>query len=740
MSNESEFKVQSHPNRPSSQRGWKLTYLVRDYPLLVLGAIILIGAGVAVMRLTRLNNHLIESVALDNVKTYSSMLTEIRSLYTSEVVANAREAGIKVTHDYDDHPHAIPLPATLTLLLGKRINEKAGSIHTAIYSPYPFPWRVQEGGLKDQFATDAWKMLQQYPKRPYYKIEKVGDRLFMRYAIADVMQSQCVDCHNSHPESPKRDWKVGQLRGVLQIDYPLDQAVEQAGDNLHQLFWLVGVVGLFAVTTVGLAIAGLRRTTIEVQDANEQLIETNDRIEAQRQELDCQNIELTATQLRAELTNDILKRQAQELESARVAALNMMQDMQIARQQAEIAARSKGKFLANMSHEIRTPMTAILGYADLMTNPSQSSDERENCIQTIRRNGKHLLTIINDILDLSKIDAGMMTVERISISPGPIVAEILSLMRPRALEQRLQLNARYTSAIPLTIHSDPTRLRQILLNLIGNALKFTKSGSVTLDISLSNPDGDEPAKLVFKVIDTGIGMTPVQREQLFEAFSQADNSVTRKFGGTGLGLTISKRLSQMLGGDISVTSELGQGSTFVVEIETGPLVGPMTYECPDEAMIEPVESTNPTTLKPGSRILLAEDGLDNQRLISFILKKADAEVTVVENGQLAFDAAIAADKANQPYDVILMDMQMPVLDGYNATRQLRQQGYCRPIIALTAHAMRGDRDKCIDAGCDDYTTKPINKVALLTMIQKHIDRFASTDTGRRTPTTDPAGP
>ena len=419
--------------------------------------------------------------------------------------------------------------------------------------------------------------------------------------------------------------------------------------------------------------------------------------------------------------------------------------LRAARKQAESAAKAKSEFLANMSHEIRTPMTAILGYADLLTDPNQDRTDRQMCIETIRRNGKHLLTIINDILDLSKIEAGMMTVERIETSPSQIIADVVSLMRPRAVERKLQLHARYSSPIPLTIQSDPTRLRQILLNLIGNALKFTKTGSVTLDVSLSNPEADPPdhppdhaadqlsdhqpdvsndlsPKLIFKVIDTGIGMTDEQRNKLFQAFSQADTSTTRKFGGTGLGLTISKRLATMLGGDITVTSQPGEGSTFIVAIETGLLTGPMTNDCPVEAMVEPVTPTDPATMKLACRILLAEDGPDNQRLISFILKKAGADVTVYENGQLAYDAAMAAVEAGQPFDVILMDMQMPVLDGYNATRWLRQQGYDHPIIALTAHAMRGDRDKCISAGCDDYTTKPINKTALLTMIQKHVKR------------------
>ena len=291
-------------------------------------------------------------------------------------------------------------------------------------------------------------------------------------------------------------------------------------------------------------------------------------------------------------------------------------------------------------------------------------------------------------------------------------------MRVRAAAKNLPLEVRFEGGIPETIQSDPTRLRQVLINICGNAIKFTEHGSVTIVANLLDNPGDEP-KMRFDVIDTGIGIARHKIDTLFSPFTQADNSTTRQFGGTGLGLTISRRLTELLGGDISVQSTLGQGSTFSITVATGPLEkSRMIYGAGEsESQTRKVsEAGQPQASLANTRILLAEDGLDNQRLIAFVLKKAGAEVVLADNGQIAFDLATEASRANRPFNVVLMDMQMPVLDGYSATRRLRDVGYTHPIIALTAHAMTGDREKCLDAGCDEYTTKPIDRKRLVEML------------------------
>jgi PAS domain S-box-containing protein len=394
-----------------------------------------------------------------------------------------------------------------------------------------------------------------------------------------------------------------------------------------------------------------------------------------------------------------------------------------AREDSEASNQAKSEFLANMSHEIRTPMTAILGFNDILLD-NATEPEDVDAARTVKENGEYLLNLINDILDLSKIESGKLDVEQIASSPHQIIADVVSLMRVRAKAKGLPLDVRYDGPVPEAICSDPTRLRQILINVVGNAIKFTETGSVLIVSRLLNEAGEQP-KLQFDVIDTGVGIPADKIEQIFKPFTQADGSTTRNFGGTGLGLSISKRLVELLGGQISVSSTVGNGSTFSFTVSTGQLDDVRLIQDTAEAGVETVGSkTADDTDAPlrNYRILLAEDGPDNQRLICFILKKAGAEVTLADNGQIGFDLATAAKSEGRPFDVILMDMQMPVLDGYEATRRLREDGYTLPIIALTAHAMSSDRQKCLDAGCDDYTTKPIDRKKLIELVASYAKR------------------
>ena len=392
-----------------------------------------------------------------------------------------------------------------------------------------------------------------------------------------------------------------------------------------------------------------------------------------------------------------------------------------AKQAAEAANRAKSEFLANMSHEIRTPMTAILGYADVLLDDAKEKDTIESA-QIIKRNGNHLLDLINDILDLSKIEAGRCTIDLRKCSPSYLAAEVISLMNVRADAKGLPLTLEVQGDIPEKITTDPLRLRQILVNLIGNSIKFTEIGSVRVFMRLDTMS-ESGAKLIFEVIDTGIGMSEDQVDMLFRPFSQVDSSARRRFGGTGLGLAISKRLAGLLGGDIAVRSSPGQGSTFSLSIGVGGLGGlKMAQErCRAVAARKPQDNVQ----KLNCRILLAEDGPDNQRLIAFVLRKAGADVEVAENGQIALDLALAAKQSGSPFDVILMDMQMPVMDGYEATQNLRRTGYTEPIVALTAHAMAADREKCIEAGCDDYISKPIDSKKLVGSIEAWVPREPS---------------
>ncbi len=425
----------------------------------------------------------------------------------------------------------------------------------------------------------------------------------------------------------------------------------------------------------------------------------------------------------------VTRRRREELErlvAERTAALEESnRALEESKRLAESATRAKTEFLANMSHEIRTPMTAVLGYADVLLDEvglGRGTPGSVEAARAIQRNGKYLLDLVNDILDISKIEAGRLHMEHITCSPMQVLAEVVSLMRVRAEAKNVPLELQYAGPIPDSIETDPLRWRQILINLVGNAIKFTETGSVRIVASLVQKPG-EAALLRVEVVDTGLGLTPEQVGNLFQPFTQADSSTTRRFGGTGLGLTISKRLAAMLGGDVTVQSEYGKGSTFSVTVATGSLEGVALREpCGEaEAAAPPADGA---AARLDGRILLAEDGPDNQRLIRFVLRKAGAAVTVAENGEIALHAALAARADGEPFDLILMDMQMPVMDGYEAARRLRAEGYAGPIVALTAHAMDGDEAKCRSAGCDGYLTKPIDRAVFLPEVARYMAAVA----------------
>jgi signal transduction histidine kinase/CheY-like chemotaxis protein len=506
--------------------------------------------------------------------------------------------------------------------------------------------------LRPENAPDGWEVeaLRAFEqgRKEVSGIVEVNGESYMRVMRPLVVEQSCLKCHAS------QGYQAGDIRGGISAAIPMVELLvfSRAQDRIlgvgYAVVWILGVTGIVGGTAV------IRRRSQERDQAQRELVK--------------------------------------------------------ARDVAQAAVRAKGAFLANMSHEIRTPMTAILGFTDQLLDGGLNDAERADYARVIRRNGEHLLLLINDILDMSKIEAGKLDVHREACHTRQILQYVSQLFSSRAKEKGLELHVESQGSIPDMINSDSTRLTQALVNLVGNAVKFTSRGAIRVVVSCDR----HQETIRFAVVDSGIGLTPEQATRLFVPFAQADVSTSRKYGGTGLGLAITRRIAELLGGQVTLSSKEGQGCTFTLTVPTGPLEGVAMVSAASPGLADtPVPQ--PAEALPGltARILLAEDGPDNQRLIRLLLERAGAQVTVVENGRQAVDAGLSAADQGTPFNVILMDMQMPELDGYEATRLLRRRGYEGPIIALTAHAMKGELDECLAAGCDRFLSKPISRDVLI---------------------------
>jgi signal transduction histidine kinase/DNA-binding response OmpR family regulator len=414
------------------------------------------------------------------------------------------------------------------------------------------------------------------------------------------------------------------------------------------------------------------------------------------------------------------EQQFNKIEQINHALVEKTEELVVAQERAEQANDAKSVFLANMSHEIRTPLTAILGFSESLLNTDQSLHDREDAINTVIESGRHLLNIINDILDLSKVEANKLKIERLPLKLSALINNIKSITELQAREKSIALRVQYQFPLPDTIMTDPVRIKQVLLNITNNAVKFTNDGSVTIRVAYMR----DQQQLHIEVADTGIGLSLEQQAKLFKPFSQADAATTRKYGGTGLGLHLTKKLAQKLGGDISVDSALDRGSCFTISLSAPLAEGAQWIN--DESEIQQAEVNLSTQVLPslGGHVLLAEDVPANQKLIRHYLQRIGVDVEVAENGRIAVDKALATD-----FDLVLMDMQMPVMDGMQAVKTLRAQGYAVPILALTANVMNEDQQRYQLIDCDGFLSKPVMLDEFYAAMSKYLPRHAPAEDG-----------
>jgi PAS domain S-box-containing protein len=783
-----------------------LGYPLKRWPMQVIAAALLVISAWVVYYTYESSERVVFQYATESAQEHAESVTQFRNFYAQELVPRAKRAGVEVTHDYKSRDNALPLPATLTIELGHYMSQVDGGTQVRLYSDLPFPWRASERQL-DEFQKQALAHLKTNPETPFVREEMLNGQRVLRYAQADRMLSGCVACHNHYQNSPKTDWKVGDVRGALEIILPVSQWQSATTDVLTRTFTVLLCVLLGGMLLVWLSVRRIRAALMvsrdlstERQQAIQQLHQEISERQLVEQELRLSESKLNSifasvpeaivvsdghgqivqcnvataeifgfseNELIGQNINVLMQHQERSahdgylrayektgtrrllnqprivqgmrkdgtlfpvrvtIKETRVdnahffigviqdfTAIQNTQDLLVeAKNKAEQANRMRGEFLANMSHEIRTPMNGILGMTELAMSTDDSQTQKEY-LSLARDSASHLLHIINQILDFSKIEAGALELEELTVCPAQLVRHTARSLEQLAQAKGVALRVVNDPALPELVWMDPVRVRQVLTNLIGNAIKFTEDGSITVQSTL-RPGQDEHTVIIeVSVTDTGIGFDDARVEALFSPFTQADESITRSYGGTGLGLAITRSLMQLMGGDVNATSKQGQGACFTISFP----VKRVTLTNAANTAASPLLSTE--ELLPAGQtlsVLLVEDHEINRKLAQIMLQRMGHQFVLANDGQQALDCL---DKEH--FDVVLLDVMMPVMDGLTALRIWREReaerGLSRTaVLMVTAHAMTGDRERFMAAGADGYVSKPMSEVAL----RKEINR------------------
>ena len=628
-------------------------------PLTILALVFILGSTFIFFEIKKLNTQLIESTTIQSTRQYAQVLSEFRTLYTSEVVATMAQAGIEISHDYKNKHNAIPLPATLSLLLGEKMGVQGLDVQVRLYSAFPFPWRKESGGLAGNFEKNAWLQLKETPEQPYVSVEEVNGKLSVRYAVADVMRPKCVDCHNNHPDTPKTGWKVGDVRGVLEVIEPFTQGIAQVNSIFVQM-----VIMISSLLLVGMA--GFAVTITTLKKNNSQL-------------------DGLISQLGSEI--DVRKLVERELSASKNNALLAKEQAELAREDAVAANKAKSVFLANISHEIRTPMNAIMGYTQILQRDQKMNSDQQKSLSIVGKSGDHLLGLIDDVLDLSKIEAGA---SQIALKPFDLV-ELCSTLSDMFLLKAQQKGINWIidtdfASSAMMVMGDQGKIRQVLINLVGNAIKFTSAGEVRFSLSCSKDD-----VFCFSISDTGIGIEESHQSAVFDAFNQGNISL--EFGGTGLGLTISKKYLKIMGSDLKLESVLNQGARFYFDLLLPVVEVPLPIK--SNLHIEKLQAGY------SKRILVVDDISVNRTILRRMLSEVGFEVVEACNGQEALEVM-----AHDQFDLIFTDLMMPVMDGESFLKNMNVRYSFIPVVAISASSVNNDQQYYLDKGFASYISKP----------------------------------